>query len=108
MYLNEIGPTHMDQKLVHLKSSDGRTFYIPEVIAEQSKTLATFLDRKNPFIEAYTKQIRLPMSGKVLKRAIEYMKYKFKYKNMVRSAPEFVIRDEEALDLLDVSSYLKL
>ncbi|ELQ76938.1 RNA polymerase II transcription elongation factor Elongin/SIII, subunit elongin C [Trachipleistophora hominis] len=96
-------------EIVTLISSDNKKYEIPEHIANESKTLRVFFDSNRPFIEAIERKVVLPMNSKLLIRAIEYMKYKYQYRGKkAHEAPEFHITDEEALDLLDASVYLKI
>ncbi|ELA46490.1 hypothetical protein VCUG_02034 [Vavraia culicis subsp. floridensis] len=96
-------------EIVTLISSDNKKFEVPEYIANESKTLRIFFDRSRPFVEAIERKVLLPIKSKLLMRAIEYLEYKHQYKDKkIYEIPEFPIHDDEALDLLDVSVYLKI
>lgn len=92
---------------VTLISSDNREFTVSEEVANESETLRMFFDRNKPFVEAAERRARLPIRAALLRRAIEYMEYKHKNEKR-RGMQEFIISDEETLDLLDVSAYLRL
>lgn len=96
-------------EFVTLISVDNQEFKVVEDIANESQILRVFFDRNGPFIEAIEREVVLPIQASLLKRAIEYMEYRFNHKNKkTDEEPEFPITDEEALDLLEVSVYLKI
>ncbi|KAK1348554.1 hypothetical protein CWI38_0186p0050 [Hamiltosporidium tvaerminnensis] len=95
-------------KDVKLISYDGIEYIVPEEIATQSSTLKSFLDEENPFIESHEKTVVLPIKSNILKRVIDYLKYKYEYKDTEGTIPDFEIKDDETLELLDVSSYLRI
>lgn len=94
---------------VKLISSDNFFYEIPEEVALQSNLLKTMLNTNYPFVEGVERTFSLPISAIRLERVIEYLKYKEKYsKADNEDIPDFPIACEEALDLLEISAYLKI
>ena len=94
-------------EFVRLISSDQVEFGLELEIAELSHTLKTFLDPRYPFKESSTREVSLPVRAAVLRRIIEFMRYKHAVMHNVE-VDEFVVADEETMDLLDVASYLRI
>lgn len=93
---------------VILKSCSNAEFIVKEEVANLSEILATLLDRDGPFEEAISRKITLPIKTAALKRAVEYLEYKHKYLGFEGPIPDFEVAEEESLDLLSVSFYLKI
>lgn len=51
--------------------------------------------------------VKLPINSKFLKRTIDYLNYKHRclYED---AAEEFIVLEEETMDLLEIASYLKI
>lgn len=88
---------------VTLKSKDSNIIKIPISLAYQSNTIHTILTN-DCFIESTSKIIELPFSNHIINKAIEYMTIKLEK----GSFSNFKIEDNDALDLLEISNYLKL
>ena len=93
---------------VTLRSYEGREFVIDEELAKFSSVLSVLLDRNSPFEESLTRIVELPIKSSVLERVVSYLKYRQKYSRLNGPAPDFEISEEESLDLLSVSFYLKI
>lgn len=94
---------------VKLISSDNFYYEIPEEVAIQSKVLKTLLNTNYPFVEGTERTFSLPITALRLERVIEYLRYKEKYSNVENEdIPDFPITSDEALDLLEISAYLKI
>lgn len=94
-------------KQVKLVSSEGAEFFIDLDLAKHSKTIGIFLDEQNHFIQSQTKEIKLPIKSKYLKRILEFMKFS---SNQAQTAEkfEFKILEEETNELLEIASYLRI
>lgn len=92
-----------NESIIALKSREGVLIEIPINLALQSKTLKTILTH-NCFIENETKTIMLPFTEKIVLKGVEYMTYKLNNE----SFDDFKIPDEDALDILQLSNYLRL
>lgn len=95
------------EKTVKLISCDGVDFTVDLELAMHSKTLALFLDGRFPFIQSQTREVKLPIKSKHLRRVLEFMQYTHRPKEEKR-AGEFKISDEETMELLEVASYLRI
>lgn len=93
---------------VTLRSCNGTEFLVKEEVAKLSEVLGTLLNRESPFEEAISRSVTLPIKAIALKRAIEYLEYKHKYLGCEGPIPDFEVSEEESLDLLSVSFYLKI
>lgn len=91
---------------VKLVSSDGHEFLIETYIAEQSETLALFLNLNKMYVSTKPNTVRLPINSMNLKRIIDFMCHKFG--SSKTNILEFKISDDESLDLLEIASYLKI
>lgn len=94
------------ENYVKLISSDSTVYEVDIDLVRHSKTLAVFLDNNYPFIQCKTKEIKLPIKSKHLKRILEFMQYVHKKQN--ENNTEFIINDEETMDLLEIASYLRI
>lgn len=94
--------------MVKLVSSDNIYYEICESTAIQSQLFRTLLNSNYPFIEGKERTFCLPIHSKRLDRVIEYLKYKEKYNNKLEEVPEFPVSGDEAVDLLEISAYLKI
>lgn len=85
---------------VILVSSDNKQFPIMYKIAILSETIKTFISTTpsdNPIIH-------LPINSYLLERCLEFMQYKYEQ----NYSSVFEVQDDEAIELLDVASYLRL
>ncbi|WUR04987.1 elongin-C (ELOC) [Vairimorpha necatrix] len=89
---------------VKLISSDGQEFTIKKEIAVFSKTLNMLFNSSSNYIESEAEAICLPIHSKCMRRIVEFLEYKASDKNV----DEFVITDEETVDLLDAAAYLRI
>ncbi|KAH9385890.1 uncharacterized protein NEMAJ01_0786 [Nematocida major] len=80
---------------------------IPYSILSESSILKKIIDT-SAFKESSESGINLPISHASLKRVVEYLWYKHKYGRESGNVEDFKIEDSEALDLLEVSSFLRL
>ncbi|ELA42188.1 uncharacterized protein VICG_00831 [Vittaforma corneae ATCC 50505] len=94
------------ENYVKLISSDSVEFVVETELVKHSRTLAVFLDDRYPFIQSQTKEVRLPIRSKHLKRILEFMHFIHKRKS--GNNMEFKINDEETMDLLEIASYLRI
>jgi len=100
--------------VVKIISSDDVEMEILYEIAVQSKILELFLNpelnnsrNKMYNYDCEEMPVKLPINSKFLKRTIEYLNYKYKclYED---AAEEFIVLEEETMDLLEIASYLKI
>lgn len=92
---------------VRLISSEGTEFLIDLDLARHSKTIGVFLDPKNHFIQGLTREIRLPIKTKYLKRILEFMKFTNNQSACFEKF-EFKILEDETNELLEIASYLRI
>lgn len=102
--------THMteDSECVKLVSSDNVYFKISESTAIQSVLFQTLLNKDHLFIEGKERTFSLPINSRRLRRVIEYLEFKERYSSNLDEVPEFPVTGEEAIDLLEISAYLKI
>lgn len=92
-------PQNMRDTVI-LVSSDNKQFPIMYNIAILSETIKTFISTTS----GDDLVIHLPINSCLLKRCLEFMQYKYEQ----NYASAFEVRDDEAVELLDVASYLRL
>lgn len=80
---------------------------VPYYILSESVILKRIIDTEI-FKEAKSNAIFLPISYLSLKRIVEYLWYKHRYRMDNGAVEDFKIEDSETLDLLEVSSFLRL
>lgn len=93
---------------VTLRSCEGMEFAISEDVVRFSGILTVLLDRNSPFQEAISRVVDLPIKAAALKRVVAYLEYRHKYSKSEGPIPDFEVGEEESLDLLSVSFYLKI
>ncbi|TBU00219.1 hypothetical protein CWI38_1283p0040 [Hamiltosporidium tvaerminnensis] len=93
-------------KNIKLTSYDGHEFIVPEKIAFQSSTLKFIFSENHPFVEAKCRSAVLPIHSRLLKRVVDFLNFQYNYNNHRTKPSDFEMRDEETLELLDVSAYL--
>lgn len=101
---NEAGLMDNQVKLV---SSEGVEFLVDLNLAKHSKTIGIFLDEKNHFIQSQTREVRLPIKTKYLKRILEFMKFSSSQASSTDRF-EFRILEDETNELLEIASYLRI
>ncbi|KAI5190863.1 hypothetical protein NEMIN01_1265 [Nematocida minor] len=94
-------------KNIVLISSTRESAVVPYYILSESSILKKIIDTQI-FKESKEDAIVLPISYPCLKRIVEYLWYKHKYHTSKGAVEDFKIEDSETLDLLEVSSFLRL
>ncbi|ORD93964.1 hypothetical protein ECANGB1_1299 [Enterospora canceri] len=87
-----------------LVSCEDDVFEVPEDVCCTSETLRLF-------IGCGSTRMTLPIKTKHLERCIEFMRFKHASESGERESKwleAFKIKDEEAVDMLDVASYMRL
>lgn len=80
---------------------------VPYYILSESSILKRIVDT-DIFQESKRNAIFLPIAYPSLKRIVEYLWYKYNYRMNNGIVEDFKIEDSETLDLLEVSSFLRL
>lgn len=92
---------------VVLICSTGEEMEVPRHILCQSKVLEVILS--DPvFSEAVTGRVHLPITRKAMERVVQYLQYKKRYHEKEGDIEDFVIEEQETLDLLEVSAFLRI
>ncbi|KAI5171154.1 elongin-C [Nematocida sp. LUAm3] len=92
---------------ISLISSEGAEIKAPYYIICESQVLQSLVD--SPFfVECNTSTVSVPIRHSVLKKVVEYLWYKHKYSIKQGHVEDFIISEEETLDLLDVSNFLRI
>lgn len=91
------------KKTVTLVGSDDVNYVLPISLAAHSKRLGCMLDPCNNFSESITNTVKMPFKGHLIERTFQILEQDLKGQAEVEN-----IRDDEALDLLDVSIWLGL
>ncbi|KAI5160820.1 hypothetical protein NEAUS03_1357 [Nematocida ausubeli] len=94
-------------RMIRLICSTQQEVQIPYSILCESNLLRALVDDK-AFIESKNNSILLPVTHSSLKRIIEYLYYKQNYTINRMEIDDFKIEDNETLDLLEVSAFLRL
>lgn len=105
--LRVMNPPSRSEKDVLLICSTREEALIPYYILSESLILKRIIDTQ-VFKEARRNAIFLPISYNSLKRIVEYLWYKYNYRANNGMVDDFKIEDSETLDLLEVSSFLRL
>ncbi|KAG5859957.1 hypothetical protein KMI_04g07680 [Encephalitozoon hellem] len=92
---------------VKIISSDNKEFALDYDVAAQSQTLRTFFNRPEMFLESISREVKLPIKARYLKRIVEFLVFKH-FSDPDREPEEFKVSDSEALELLDIAVYLKI
>ncbi len=93
---------------VALVSAEGTEFILDREVAIQSKAISIFLNPALGFKESQTNRIVFKaIPAKQIQRFIDYLKYRKEYEGC-DSYPEFIISNEEAVDVLLVADFLEV
>ncbi|EIJ87297.1 elongin-C [Nematocida parisii] len=92
---------------IRLVCNTDQEVYVRYAILCESTMLRKMVD--NPaFIECENNTIKLPINYRCLQRIVEYLHYKYNYRQNRMEVQDFKIEDQESLDLLEVSAFLRL
>ncbi|AHL30094.1 Skp1-like protein [Encephalitozoon intestinalis ATCC 50506] len=92
---------------VKVISSDNKVFVLDYDVSIQSQTLRTFFSRPEMFLESISREVKLPVKSRHLKRIVEFLEFKY-LSDSDKEPKEFKVSDSEALELLDIAVYLKI
>lgn len=93
--------------MVTLVSNDGFEFHLRRNVACMSELLRCVFEPGKNFKESVRNVYRFAnIRGVVLEKVVDYMHYKYMYKDMVSGAPRFDIKDDILLETLVASDYL--
>lgn len=97
----------MEEGKVKLISGDGEEILMDEISAKVSSTIRAMLNSQ--FLEGETREITFPdITGKILKKVVEYCDYKVKYGDEEDESkiPVFKMDDVDVVELTLASNYL--
>lgn len=95
--------------IVALVSGDGYKFYLQKKVACMSELIKCAFDPNARFKESIKNEFRLPnIRGVVLERIVDYMHYKYMYKDDIKSAPKFNVKDDILIETYVAADYLIL
>eukprot|EP01070_Trichotokara_eunicae_P006620 Trichotokara_eunicae@DN5065_c0_g1_i4.p1 len=84
---------------VKLTSSDGHCFHVDLEVARECDIIRSMADEG-------AKEIPFPtITGRVLEVFIDYLFYRYRYKDSRQTLPDFTIAEDIVLDLLLVANY---
>ena len=92
---------------VKIFSVENFEFLVDWELAVHSSTLEVFLNPENNFIQSKTKEIKLPITTKYLKRILDFMKFTTG-RCVGEEKSEFVIGEDETNELLEMAAYLRI
>ncbi|KAI5191169.1 hypothetical protein NECID01_1338 [Nematocida sp. AWRm77] len=92
---------------VVLESVSGEKMCVPYKVLAESAVLKKILS--DPvFQECLESRICIPVASSMLQRSVEYLVYKQEYHEKEGDINDFVVHENESLNLLEVSAFLRI
>ncbi|KAI5186136.1 hypothetical protein NEHOM01_1301 [Nematocida homosporus] len=92
---------------ITLIGSGGTGISVPYRIICECEILKKLVD-ESAFLESLHSSVHLPIAQKTLIRVVEYLWYKSKYHQKEGEVEDFIVGEDETLDLLEASAFLQI